>query len=384
MRVRYGARSDVGFRREINQDRYGVSEADLASGKGRLLVVCDGMGGHAAGEVASRIGVDAILEYYTRSELDSPAEILESAFAAANEQIYAQGRGSMGTTGVAALIRDGVAYIANVGDSRAYLVHSGNISQISRDHSLVSDQVKAGVISDEEARHSNIRNIITRALGHQSEVQVDIFTVQLQPGDTVVLSTDGLHGLVEDAEIAEVVTLLSPDEAAQRLVDQANERGGVDNITVIVAHVEDDGSEGTGATAAQKTIPLPISETATADESSPVASAATAAPESLAPHRELSLSRRGLLLAGLTLIVLIGLGSFVLLNPDSVSAPGPTSVAPTIAAPATATATLTTTVISGVTPTVTITSATPIPPTPPRDDEQSPSDLPSRPEADDE
>ncbi|MEI7644010.1 MAG: Stp1/IreP family PP2C-type Ser/Thr phosphatase [Chloroflexales bacterium] len=298
MRVRFSARSDVGLRREVNQDSYGAKELPQAT----LLIVCDGMGGHAAGEVASRIGVDTIIA--TFSAADPPDSALRDSFVAANTQIYREGRGSMGTTGVAALFLDGSLYVANVGDSRAYMVREGQITQVSHDHSFVSDQVAAGLMTAEQARTSNVRNIITRALGYQPEVQVDIFTQALRPGDSVLLSSDGMHGLIEDHEIAEVTSMLPPDQAVQRLVDMANERGGPDNITVVIAQVDE--------------VAPP------AESVAPPAAAHRPAPHT-APHAaalaERPLSRLGLLLAALTLAVLIVAAGFVLASPAQVTAP---------------------------------------------------------------
>ena len=170
MHVRFSARTHQGMRREINQDAYGSGHP----GEATLLVVCDGMGGHAAGEVASRLGVETIVAGVGQEQ--PPDEALRAAFEAANARIYAEGSGSMGTTGVAALFTQNILHVANVGDSRAYLVREDAIVQISRDHSFVSDQVAAGLMTEEQARASSVRNIITRALGHSPEVEVDLFT----------------------------------------------------------------------------------------------------------------------------------------------------------------------------------------------------------------
>jgi len=233
MRVRYSARTHPGKRREVNQDAYGVKQF----GEATLLVVCDGMGGHAAGEVASALAVETIIAAFDPAA--PPAEALRAAFISANARVYAEGYGTMGTTGVAALLVADQLLVANVGDSRAYLVRSGRITQISRDHSFVSDQIAAGLMTPEEARSSMVRNIITRALGHSAGVEVDVFVEPLQAGDTVVLSTDGMHGLVSDEEIAAIAGLQPPDQAAQELVDRANELGGIDNITVVIAQIDE-------------------------------------------------------------------------------------------------------------------------------------------------
>jgi protein phosphatase len=276
------------------------------------------MGGHAAGEVASRIGVDTIIA--TFSDEPPPDTSLHTSFIAANTQIYSEGHGSMGTTGVAALFLGSTLIVANVGDSRAYLVRDGQIAQISRDHSFVSDQVAAGLMTSEQARTSNVRNIITRALGYQPEVQVDLFRLPMLPGDTVLLSSDGMHGLIDDSEIAEVASMLPPDQAVQRLVDTANARGGPDNITVVIAQVDE------------------VDLVAPASPDLAQTSAATLArqaPVAAAPVAERPLSRLGMLLAALTLAVLIGAAGYVLANPPAVSAP---TAAPTAASPAAPTA----------------------------------------------
>lgn len=242
MNVRCSADTHIGRKREVNQDSYGIGDLSLSKQRGYLLVVCDGMGGHTAGEVASRLGVETILAHYYTTEGGTPQASLEHAFYEANRRIYdqsqGQGQGNMGTTGVAVLLLRNTLYIANVGDSRAYLVRDDQIEQISRDHSLVAEQVAAGIITTEQARHSHYRNMITRALGYRSEVQVDVFAIPAQPGDMVVLSSDGLHSLVEDDEIEQIVKTMPPENAVQHLINTANDRGGTDNITVALALVD--------------------------------------------------------------------------------------------------------------------------------------------------
>ncbi|PDW04773.1 Stp1/IreP family PP2C-type Ser/Thr phosphatase [Candidatus Viridilinea mediisalina] len=314
MRVRFSARTHVGQRREVNQDAFDGGPRGPAT----LLVVCDGMGGHAAGEVASQLAVTTIMEVYDPAAAE-PGSSLRDAFTTANQRVYTQGRGTMGTTGVAALFQHNHLYVANVGDSRAYIVREGQISQISNDHSFVSDQVAAGLMTAEQARHSNIRNIITRALGHSADVNVDIFERELQAGDTVLLSSDGMHGLIEDAEIAEIASIATPDEATQRLVDLANERGGIDNITVVIAQVDElDASAEPSAT-------IPPS-------ASPPKPPAPPSPQ---PKTEPPLNRLGLLLASLVLLLLISIGAFVLLtaSPTVNSAPTITPLATVEATP---------------------------------------------------
>jgi protein phosphatase len=194
------------------------------------------MGGHLAGEVASKLAVETIIASFRPNS--DPAEGLRQAFIAANQRVYQEGRGTMGTTAVAAFFWHNTLYVANVGDSRAYLVREGQIRQLTHDHSLIGDQVAAGLLTAEQARTSTIRNIITRAIGHQFHVEVDLFREPLLSGDTIVLSTDGMHGLLADDEIAAIVSMHPLDVATRRLVDEANTRGGPDNITVVVAQVD--------------------------------------------------------------------------------------------------------------------------------------------------
>jgi protein phosphatase len=311
MRVRIGERSDIGLRREVNQDMHGSTEG----GYGMLLVVCDGMGGHTAGEVASRVAVETILA--TMSAEPAPEDALRAAFVAANTQVYAVGHGSMGTTGVAALLQRNMLYVANVGDSRAYLVREGEIQQISTDHSFVSDQVAAGLMTAEQARHSNVRNIITRALGHLPEVTVDTFSLPLRPGDTIVLSSDGMHGLIEDHEIAEITAMLPPMDAVERLVNTANDRGGIDNITVMIAQVDEIDPPEIADHTEQTTPDTHATFTALP--------AAEAPPEPALPT-ERPLSLRSLLIALFVFMLLINIGGYVLFVPGAIPASAPTTL----------------------------------------------------------
>jgi protein phosphatase len=353
MKLRYSARTDVGRTRDHNEDDYAIGEGPETERLGTLMVVCDGMGGHAAGEVASSLGVRTIMSvYYESAGGAGHDEMLRSAFETANARIHAEGRGTMGTTGVAALLDNGRLLIANVGDSRAYLIRDGAIQQISRDHSLVEEQVAAGVITAEQARTLHYRNVITRALGYQQEVLVDIFELPLAAGDTVVLSSDGLHGLVSDEEIARIALAEPLAEAPDRLIELANERGGNDNITVVIARI--DGLDAQNPTAkrtdeesARATIELQaaaLTEQLPRYEADPPASAARA------PERRLTMI--GGLLATLTLVALAAVILFTINQPavDPRLIPASISPAPTVTAiPPTPTPAVTPT--SGATPT---------------------------------
>jgi protein phosphatase len=353
MKLRHSARTDVGKTRDHNEDSYGVGSAELAEQLGELLVVCDGMGGHAAGEVASKIGTDTILAVYYGDSADDRQIALVQAFEQANSAIFARGQGSMGTTGVAALLHHDALLVANVGDSRAYLIRDGEIRQVSRDHSFVSDQVAAGLITPEQARFSPHRNVITRALGYQPEVTVDIFRLPLQLNDAIVLSSDGLHGLMSDSEILQIVTTQPPDQATQALIELANSRGGTDNITVVLAQV--DALEWYGATPAlgsdapddepeelheRTTVELPVTGQFAADAAPevPIAPDSSATPPAApAPPipPEPRLNWRGLALALGLLVVLIAI---ILFAAPTLLAPGTSPTSP----PATTTTAVTT------------------------------------------
>jgi protein phosphatase len=238
MKVSWNGHTDTGLVRDHNEDSFGARDDADVEQQGLLLVVCDGMGGHAAGEVASQMAVKTILDTFYGDDQEDRSLALQDAFIRANDSIHRHGRGKMGTTGVAALLHHDALVIANVGDSRAYLLRNGQIWQISRDHSFVNDQVEAGLLTPEEARVSPIRNVITRALGHQPDVAVDLFRRPVQVGDIILLSSDGMHGMLEDSEILAILQRHPAPRAIEELIDLANARGGPDNITVLLAQVE--------------------------------------------------------------------------------------------------------------------------------------------------
>ena len=236
--------TDVGCVREVNEDcgRY-VSPRDpvLLAHKGVLAFVADGMGGHVGGEVASRIVGDELGRFYYHAPASGPHAALRAAVERVNHVIYQaslhdvalQG---MGTTCTALVLRGDTAFSAHVGDSRLYLVRDGRIKRLSDDHSLVNEMVKQGLISEEQARTHEDRNVITRALGLSPTVEVDTWETPLpvRPHDRFLLCSDGLYDLVDDEEIHEIVLAETPHAAGERLVALAKERGGHDNITVAV------------------------------------------------------------------------------------------------------------------------------------------------------
>ncbi|MFN5343536.1 MAG: Stp1/IreP family PP2C-type Ser/Thr phosphatase [Roseiflexaceae bacterium] len=251
MKCSHSARTDVGRHREHNEDDYGVGEGTHVAERGHLFVVCDGMGGHEAGEVASRIAVESILSAFYAETGEDRGEALSVALDYANTNIFNEGHQSsisMGTTGVAAVIHRDECIIANVGDSRAYLIRKGAIRQISRDHTLVNEQIAAGMITSADAEKMLYKHVITRALGHQPDVIVDTFRFAVLPNDIIMLTSDGLINHLSDDDILAVSMQLSLVDSVDRLVDMANERGGNDNITVLMVRVD----------AVDGTSPLPI------------------------------------------------------------------------------------------------------------------------------
>jgi len=240
--------TDIGRKRESNEDNM-ISiipdDAQVMTRKGALLVVADGLGGHTLGEVASEMTVELVRETYYQDENDDIATSLRHAVEHANALIYSANQAqveppdkdhSMGSTCVAAVLQGHKLYVANVGDSRAYIVHQGRMQQVSQDHTPEAEQVRAGLLTEEQARAQS-SNKITRCLGIKPDVEVDVFTEPVQQSDTLVLCTDGLSKTISDEEIGKIVQQFEPQESVRRLVELANEQGGPDNITAVVARV---------------------------------------------------------------------------------------------------------------------------------------------------
>jgi len=246
---RVATRTDIGLRRERNEDYMGVD----TTAHGLVMVVCDGMGGHRGGERASRIAVEAFLRGVKEVQ-GSLREVLASAVEHSNRVVCGEAREApelwgMGTTLVAALVRGAEAAVVNVGDSRAYRFRRGDLTRITIDHSHVGELVARGELTEEEAQRHPQRNLITRALGVEP-VREDLFDVALSPGDRLLLSTDGLHGVVPDDTIAAILGRTpTPERACDALIEEALARGGGDNITVAVVEIGDDGGEQGPATA---------------------------------------------------------------------------------------------------------------------------------------
>lgn len=241
----FGCRSDVGRRREHNEDSFAVfNRAKLGGRLDALLVVADGMGGVGGGDVASRLAVqtlsDAVLEELAKHSGRSAADLLQDAVMQANQAVRANRSGSpqlrqMGATCVAAVVDVGDLILANVGDSRAYLLRGVKLTQLTEDHSPVWEEVRSGRMTREEARHNPFRNRISRGIGLEPEIEVDLYTLPLEPGDTLLLCSDGLSSEVDETRIARILAgSAEAQEASDRLIRAALEAGGSDNITAIV------------------------------------------------------------------------------------------------------------------------------------------------------
>lgn len=233
------AMTDVGRKREVNQDFVYVTDKPIGPFP-NLLVVADGMGGHKAGDFASKYTVKVLREELERTELTKIEDILLHVVSVANHELIKAANSDvklegMGTTLVVATVIDSTLYFANVGDSRLYLIND-KIRQLSKDHSLVEEMVRLGGIKAEEAKHHPDKNIITRAMGVKEDVEADIYEYRLKKGDLILMCTDGLSNMVEDEDMFNLIKG-SRDivEAVLMLIDQANSNGGRDNIGVVMA-----------------------------------------------------------------------------------------------------------------------------------------------------
>jgi serine/threonine protein phosphatase PrpC len=248
MKVIAAGLSDVGRKRKTNEDSYHID-----SERG-LFIVADGMGGHVAGEVASKLAVDTIQDFMRISDDDSeitwPFEFdenlsagqnrIQAAIKLANREIVQHMQAKedtrgMGTTVVTAVVLDDACYIGHVGDSRAYLIRDHKIRQLTRDHTFVNEQVEKGFMSRAEAEKHPARNILTRAVGSSEELHVELSDIPLKPGDRILLCSDGLSSMVEDEAILKTVEKNpDPNDACRSLVALANENGGWDNVTAVL------------------------------------------------------------------------------------------------------------------------------------------------------
>ncbi len=250
-RVEFAALTDTGIKRTNNEDSFLVMEAK------NLYAVADGMGGHSSGEIASRIAVETISDFFRTSEISEDStwpyayddnisfegNKLKTAVAVANEKIqeyaaqHPESRG-MGTTVVAVLVLDSRLILCHVGDSRCYLLRDGRFSLVTSDHSWVNEQVKLGFLTEEEAQKHPFRNVITKALGTKGEATAEINETEGKKGDMLLLCTDGLNSMVSDDEIAGIVSAEDGlEDKAKKLIEAANSKGGEDNITLVLLKI---------------------------------------------------------------------------------------------------------------------------------------------------
>lgn len=386
LRLTVAGYTDPGLRRALNEDAWRVADVSepgaMIEDRGWLFAVADGMGGHAAGEVASQLAIETIFDqYYGDDDAPLPPAIrIEQAILVANDRIYEQAaaktsQAGMGTTIVAAIVRDDWLTVGNVGDSRAYLVRNGTSTQITRDHSWVAEQVAAGLLTEQEAQNHMYRSVVTRCLGHRAEAQVDTFDQALEPGDAILLCSDGLSNQVSEGEIAQVVTRHSPDRAAKELIELANRYGGPDNITALVLKVSE-------AREREPALPTPESEsipsaaaevaadpTGTQQHRSVVATTPSGqprAPRAARPHRKWVIP-----LAVVLLVVCGASIALVIWGPEQLrgwlaTATPTTTATPTSTATATVTSTPMATATTTHTPTATATATNTPTPTPTR------------------
>ncbi|NLW24649.1 MAG: Stp1/IreP family PP2C-type Ser/Thr phosphatase [Clostridia bacterium] len=228
--------TEIGLVRKANEDKF------LADKKRGLFIVADGMGGHEAGELASSLAIKTLDEFLTLETItNNDGQVLKDAVEIANRVIYNEAKSKsmckgMGTTITAAIFKDYKLYIAHIGDSRAYLIRDGNIRLLTKDHSLVGELIRQGELTPQEAENHPHRNILTRALGTEPVVEIDLLEMVIQPGDILLLCTDGLSNFVNDQEILTEVVNNGNNlkNTVNNLVQLALKRGGLDNITVVL------------------------------------------------------------------------------------------------------------------------------------------------------
>jgi serine/threonine protein phosphatase PrpC len=250
LKISVGFATDVGGRSK-NEDAVHVSKlpplpnGDLGGQPGLLLAIADGMGGYQRGEVASGLAIETVREMFDEDPGADAALLLKQAFRRANDRIYQNGRAfgedaMMGTTLVVVATRGKYATIASIGDSRAYLVRANRLTQITQDHTFVAEQVAQGAMSEEEARESPHRNIVTQGLGHRAKLDSrmpNVFEITLLPEDRLLLCTDGFYDVATDDDLMEAALSDDPEDAAHRLIAIANDRGTTDNVTAVIASV---------------------------------------------------------------------------------------------------------------------------------------------------
>ena len=289
--IQSGALTHTGLVRQTNQDSFGswepTSDGEIAA-KGRLYVVCDGMGGAAGGEIASKLGVDTVIARYKADASGNVAEALRLAVEAANKAIWDTAKEKpeltgMGSTCVALVIKNGMAYLAHDGDSRGYMLRGEELVQLTKDHSMVQQMLDAGIIEEDEVADHPRKNVIMRCLGVKPEIEVELTEKAIEPGDIFYLCTDGLWGLVKKDEVKRIILEHKDDlkAAANALLDTADKHGGTDNSTVSIVQVKGGGGPAKAgkapakagapakATSARSPAPAPAAAAAPARASAP-------------------------------------------------------------------------------------------------------------------
>lgn len=242
--MRAYALTDVGVRRNTNQDYVYFSEKSVGN-LPNILIVADGMGGHKAGEVASEQAVNAVLQSIKENKNTDKILLIEEAISAANSNVLKLATSDekfqgMGTTLVVATLEENVLYVANVGDSRLYLIDEDGIRQITRDHSLVQEMVTMGELDKESAKTHSRKNVITRAIGVEKSINADFFEVEVKEKTKILLCSDGLSNMLEDSQISDIIAGggdVKLENTVRKLIEAANENGGMDNIAVVLAEV---------------------------------------------------------------------------------------------------------------------------------------------------
>lgn len=234
-------RTDTGRKRSNNQDSIFISDTPVGP-LPNLYIVADGMGGHAAGDFASRYAINVVIDFIRKSTVRNPISLLKRALVYANSELYKEAekdkeKSGMGTTMVAAVLTDKKLYVANIGDSRLYVIND-RIIQVTMDHSLVEELIRSGQLERNKGRNHPEKNIITRAMGSRGEAMPDFFEIDVNPGDQILMCTDGLSNMVEDDEIRDIVEdSATSEEAVSSLINRANYYGGNDNVSVIIVSI---------------------------------------------------------------------------------------------------------------------------------------------------
>jgi protein phosphatase len=237
VRLDVWCQTDRGLKRTNNQDTF-LLDPDLG-----LYIVADGMGGHLGGEVASALAAETVKDVIKQSfenDVGSfPRELIERSYREATHRVFKKSKDNkelegMGTTMVVALFRDSVLYVGNVGDSRAYLIRPDGIWQLTEDHSLMNEHIRAGILKEENIANFGAKNVITRSVGFEDEVTCDVIERRIQHGEMVLICSDGLSGMVEDQEIYNLAQTNPPERLVQKLIEAAKANGGDDNVTVLL------------------------------------------------------------------------------------------------------------------------------------------------------